>query len=107
MPSGEEASEKIMDEAVVYEPSLNEPKDEDVEIQATEPICHEPERPTVSARPSRAGPMEVEEVPHGMQPIIYAEMEVSPPEVTSTYRRLRSSSRLPQLEGGPSLSDEP
>lgn len=67
----------------------------------------EPKRPTEPTRTTRVKPMEVEEVPQRVQPSIHAGMEVSPLEVSSVYKRSRSSSCLPQSEGGPSLSGEP
>lgn len=51
--------------------------------------------------------MEVEEESQRVQQAIPAEIKVSPPEVTSIYKRSRSSSRLPQSEAGPSSSGEP
>lgn len=97
--SGGDILEKTADEmAPPNEPSLNEPRPTDVEMPSAElvpeSVCDETERSAEPTEPNRVEHMEVEKEPQRVQPAIHPEMEVSPPEVTSIYRRLRSSSRL-------------
>lgn len=79
-------------------------------MQWAEPIPKQvgntPERPVPTGEPTGVEPMEVEEEPQRVQQAIPAEIEDNPPEVTSVYRQSRSSSLLPQFEGGPSSSGE-
>lgn len=81
------------------EPSMNEQQAEDVEKQLAEPTpkqaSAEPERSEPLAEPGRTEPIEVQEEPQRVQQAIHAEIEVSPLEVTSVYRRSRSSFCLP------------
>lgn len=112
MPSSEDTLKKALDEmAPPNEPSLKDQQLGDVEMQLAEPIpkqvYDDPEGSTGPAEPIGVELMEVEEELQRVQQAIHPEIKVSPPEVTFVYRRSRSSSLLPQSEGGLSSSGDP
>lgn len=112
VPLGEDIlQENLNEETLPKESSLNEQQAGDVEMQSNEPTSEqandELQNPVPLAKPTRAEPVEVEEDPQQVQQNVKIEVEVSPPKATSIYRGSRSSSRLPQSEGGPSSYGEP